>query len=319
MTKITIVQGDITQQSVDAIVNAANRHMRGGGGVDGAIHRAGGPDILADCIARFPHGLATGDAGWTTAGRLPAKWVIHTVGPNYLAGETDFDLLVSCYRRSIEIADELGARTVAFPLVGAGVYGWPMRAALAAAFETIWATESSVEEARMVAFDKETYESFEFMLARFTPRRILQGVHELHRRGYQQVRIYPGMSPSGMYWRVLVFDAHDCPDETRSHSLSDGRLLSYSTGGKTEFLDAVVDHESTPGEVADLILSRMTWLDAPVADPAYASWYDRLMALVNEQDAEPVAYSDSYVQPPGWEIGWGGSVHIEPPPAPGWE
>lgn len=152
MTTVTVTRGDITQQDVDAVVNAANRAMRGGGGVDGAIHRAGGPQVLADCVRRFPDGLATGDAGWTTAGDLPARWVIHTVGPNRTAGETDRALLVSCYRRCLEVADELGARTVAFPLVSAGVYGWPLDDAAAAAVDTLRDTSSAVEEARMVAF-----------------------------------------------------------------------------------------------------------------------------------------------------------------------
>lgn len=89
MPTLTAVLGDITTQGVDAIVNAANRAMRGGGGVDGAIHRAGGPSVLEDCIARFPDGLATGDAGWTTAGALPSRWVIHTVGPNFAAGQRE--------------------------------------------------------------------------------------------------------------------------------------------------------------------------------------------------------------------------------------
>ena len=151
MPTITPVLGDITTQEVDAIVNAANNAMRGGGGVDGAIHRAGGPDILRDCIARFPDGLATGDAGWTTAGDLPARWVIHTVGPNYAAGQRDRALLEACYRRVLEVADELGARTVAFPLISAGVYGWPLPDAVVVAVETITSTPTKVEEARLVA------------------------------------------------------------------------------------------------------------------------------------------------------------------------
>ena len=153
MTRIIAVQGDITEQPVDAIVNAADNAMRGGGGVDGAIHRAGGPQILRDCIARFPDGLATGDAGWTTAGDLPARWVIHTVGPNHAAGQRDRSLLVSCYRRALEVADELGARTVAFPLISAGIYRWPKADAVAAAVETIGSADARVEEARLVAFD----------------------------------------------------------------------------------------------------------------------------------------------------------------------
>ena len=156
--EVTVVQGDITAQQVDAVVNAANNAMRGGGGVDGAIHRAGGPAVLEDCIARFPHGLATGDAGWTTAGLLPARWVIHVVGPNRHAGETDRALLLSCYSRALSVADELGASTVAFPLVSAGVYGWPKEDVIACALEVFRAATTSVAEARIVAFDEQTYE-----------------------------------------------------------------------------------------------------------------------------------------------------------------
>ena len=156
--EITVVQGDITAQQVDAVVNAANNRMRGGGGVDGAIHRAGGSEVMDDCKRRFPNGLATGDAGWTTAGRMPARWVIHVVGPNYSIGQTDRSLLTSCYSRALEVADELGARTLAFPLVSAGVYGWPKGDAIAAAIETLRAAETEVTEVRLMAFDASTYE-----------------------------------------------------------------------------------------------------------------------------------------------------------------
>ena len=162
---VTVVRGDITEQSVDAVVNAANSAMRGGGGVDGAIHRRGGPAVLEDCVRRFPHGLATGDAGWTTAGDLPARWVIHVVGPNFRAGQTDRSLLVSCYARALAVADELGARTVAFPLVSAGIYGWPRDDAIAAAIDTLAATPTAVAESRLVAFDEATYDAVAARLA----------------------------------------------------------------------------------------------------------------------------------------------------------
>ncbi|HEX5861090.1 MAG TPA: O-acetyl-ADP-ribose deacetylase [Nocardioides sp.] len=157
--RIELVEGDITRQEVDAVVNAANSAMRGGGGVDGAIHRAGGPSVLEDCVRRFPDGLATGDAGWTTAGDLPVRWVIHVVGPNHRAGQTDRSLLTSCYARALEVADELGARTVAFPLVSAGIYGWPMDDAVDAAVSTLQAADTRVEEARIVAFGREAAEA----------------------------------------------------------------------------------------------------------------------------------------------------------------
>jgi O-acetyl-ADP-ribose deacetylase (regulator of RNase III) len=161
MRRITAVLGDITQQHVDAIVNAANNAMRGGGGVDGAIHRAGGPAVLHDCIERFPHGLATGDAGWTTAGNLPARWVTHTVGPNYRAGQRDPELLRSCYRRSLEVADELGARSVAFPLISAGIYGWPLDDAIAIAVDTIATTSGVDSDVRFVASDDDIHDRIE--------------------------------------------------------------------------------------------------------------------------------------------------------------
>lgn len=165
MPRITAVLGDITQQDVDAIVNAANNAMRGGGGVDGAIHRAGGPAVLQDCIERFPHGLATGDAGWTTAGALPARWVIHTVGPNYRAGQRDPELLRSCCRRSLEVADDLGVQTVAFPLISAGIYGWPLDDAIAIAVDTVAAGPSRVGDVTFVAFDDDIFDRITGRLA----------------------------------------------------------------------------------------------------------------------------------------------------------
>ncbi|MCQ9181819.1 O-acetyl-ADP-ribose deacetylase [Streptomyces sp. IBSBF 2953] len=164
MTTITLVQGDITRQSVDAIVNAANSSLYGGGGVDGAIHRRGGPEILADCrrlrASSYGKGLATGRAVATTAGQLDARWVIHTVGPVYSGSEDRSELLASCYRESLRVADENGARTVAFPAVSAGVYGWPMDDAARIAVETVRATRTDVEEIRFVLFDERAYEAF---------------------------------------------------------------------------------------------------------------------------------------------------------------
>ena len=162
---VTVVEGDITTQRVDAVVNAANRAMRGGSGVDGAIHRAGGPEVLEDCRRRFPRGLATGAAGWTTAGLMPAHWVIHVVGPDHTRGETDRSLLTSCYSGALAVADELGARTVALPLVSAGVYGWPLDDAVAAAVDTLAATPTDVEEARIVAFSRRTFDLVSARLA----------------------------------------------------------------------------------------------------------------------------------------------------------
>lgn len=155
--RLELVEGDITRQDTDAIVNAANRAMRGGGGVDGAVHRAAGPGLLAECEERFPRGLATGQAGWTTGHRLPARWVIHVVGPNHRAGERDRALLESCYANALAVADELGAASVSFPLVSAGIYGWPFEDAVAAAVETLRGTPTRVATARIVTLGSSTY------------------------------------------------------------------------------------------------------------------------------------------------------------------
>ena len=156
---LSVVEGDITEQRVDAIVNAANRSMRGGGGVDGAIHRAAGPGLLDECRERFPHGLETGQAGWTTGHALAARWVIHVVGPNRRAGETDRALLEACYVNALGVADELAASSVAFPLVSAGVYGWPLDDAIACAVDTITSTPTAVRSAVIVAFGRSTYDA----------------------------------------------------------------------------------------------------------------------------------------------------------------
>lgn len=162
--RITLHRGDITTQDVDAVVNAANSTLLGGGGVDGAIHRAGGKEILAACqelrATTLPDGLPTGQAVATTGGKLPARHVIHTVGPVYAKRTDRSDLLASAYRESLRVADEIGARTVAFPAVSAGVYGWPMDDAARIAVETVTSTPTDVEEARFVLFGDEAYDAF---------------------------------------------------------------------------------------------------------------------------------------------------------------
>lgn len=160
--ELQVVEGDLTRLDVDAIVNAAGPAMRGGGGVDGAIHRAAGPGLLAECVERFPRGLATGAAGWTTGHLLPARWVIHVVGPVYDGSGRNRGRLVSCYTGALAVADGLMAAhdldrlTVAFPLVSAGVYGWPRADAVRAQVETLAGTATTVSRCVLVGFDAAT-------------------------------------------------------------------------------------------------------------------------------------------------------------------
>jgi O-acetyl-ADP-ribose deacetylase len=158
--KVDLVAGDLTAESVDAIVNAANSSLLGGGGVDGAIHRKGGPEILAACRAlragHYGRGLRTGQAVATTAGRLAARWVIHTVGPVWSADEDRSSLLRDCYTNALAVATDLGARSVAFPLISAGVYRWPKDDAVRQALTAIRAAPATVDVVRLVLFDAAT-------------------------------------------------------------------------------------------------------------------------------------------------------------------
>lgn len=172
MPRITLVRGDITAQHVDAIVNAANPSLMGGGGVDGAIHRRGGPAILEACRAiratQYPDGLPTGKAVATPAGHLPAKWVIHTVGPVYSEREDRSVLLASCHTESLKVADELGAKTVAFPAISTGVYGYPVEKAAPVALRAVAEADTRVEEVRFVLFDEVAHRAFERALRELT-------------------------------------------------------------------------------------------------------------------------------------------------------
>lgn len=164
MPSIQLVLGDITLEDVDAVVNAANSSLMGGGGVDGAIHRRGGPGILAECkrlrAERFPAGLPTGQAVATGGGQLRAKWVIHTVGPVYDRSPQPAAELASCHREALRVADELGAKTVAFPAISTGAYGYPLDEAARVALSTVAEAKTSVQQVRFVLFDEASYRVF---------------------------------------------------------------------------------------------------------------------------------------------------------------
>jgi O-acetyl-ADP-ribose deacetylase (regulator of RNase III) len=165
MPRIVLLEGDITDQRVDAIVNAANSTLLGGGGVDGAIHRRGGPAILEECrklrATEWPEGLPTGEAVATTAGALPARWVIHSVGPIYSEREDRSGLLARCHTESLRIADELGAATIAFPAISTGAFGYPLAEAAAVAVEAVKHADTQLAEVRFVLFGREAYAAFE--------------------------------------------------------------------------------------------------------------------------------------------------------------
>jgi len=162
--RIEAVQGDITEQDVDAVVNAANSSLLGGGGVDGAIHRAAGPRLLEECMelrrTELPDGLPVGRAVPTAGYDLPARWVIHTVGPNRHRGETDPALLAACFTSSLAVADAVAARSVAFPAVSAGVYGWDPHEVAQIAVDAVRGWSGEVELVRFVLFGEDVHMAF---------------------------------------------------------------------------------------------------------------------------------------------------------------
>jgi O-acetyl-ADP-ribose deacetylase len=165
--RLSVVLGDITVEDTDAIVNAANSSLLGGGGVDGAIHRAAGPDLLQIC--RSLGGCRTGEAVATPGFDLRARWIIHTVGPVWRGGDHgEADLLASCYRASLERAEEVGARSVAFPAISTGVFGYPVDAAAEIAVRTVRSSDVQVEQIRFVCFDRATRDIYEDILRRGT-------------------------------------------------------------------------------------------------------------------------------------------------------
>ena len=163
--RIEAVRGDITAEEVDAVVNAANQALAGGGGVDGAIHRAAGHRELQEACQSLG-GCPTGDAKATPGFRLPARWIIHAVGPRWRGGDNgEPEALASCYRRSLEVADELGAKSVAFPAISTGIYGYPPEEAASIAVDTVRSTPTEVDLVRLVAFDEATHQLYVALLA----------------------------------------------------------------------------------------------------------------------------------------------------------
>lgn len=167
--RVSVVRGDITERKDDAIVNAANSSLGGGGGVDGAIHRSGGPAILQECrrirAEQHPEGLPVGQAVATTAGNLPCRHVIHTVGPVYARSQDPATELASCHREALRVADEVGATSVAFPAISCGIYGYPVEEAASIAVGSVLDADTEVEEVTFVLFDDRAHEAFEAALA----------------------------------------------------------------------------------------------------------------------------------------------------------
>lgn len=319
MAYLQAVQGDITTQAVDAIVNPANTRMRGGGGVDGAIHRAAGGRLLDECISRFPDGLKTGEAGWTHGFNLPAQFVIHTPGPVYRGKKTDRSLLESSYRNCLAVADELGVDSIAFPLISTGTYGYPIDEAIDVALEILATTPTGVSHIRFVTLDAKIQKELKARFSYFTWLRLLQGVGTLHQRGYEGVRIRPGMSPSGMFWRVQIASSEDFEPvhwkgATDFVPKGDANQVKYTTAKGTEVGTGYVTSATSPDEAADIVLQQVPTLAKKYSDPEYVVWFQALLAVVEGLKSAPILYSDYYYE--GGPLWIGGKVHFPSQPTP---
>ncbi|MDV3136764.1 macro domain-containing protein [Mycobacterium sp. 29Ha] len=312
---LSVELGDITTQKVDVIVSPTSGAMRAQGGVSRAIRLAAGPGFAAECARRFPDGLQVGDAGWTGAGKLPAGWVIHVASPRFSADQPNKALLESCYLRALEVADELGAQTVAFPLVGAGANGWPLGDAISIAAETIAPAPTRVHEVRFVTQDRETFDEIHNYVSRFTPLKMLRAVETLHSRGYHRIRALPGMSGSGFHWRVAITTADNFDEQ--GHGFRDNELaIWYTTGALTTLNEVEIATTTTRENVADLILNALPNALPTADDRDYVAWFAGLMRQVEDTGELPIAYADYFEPEKGWEIGWGSGNRYPHPPSP---
>ncbi|QDZ42459.1 macro domain-containing protein [Corynebacterium sp. sy039] len=317
MTILKAVQGDITTQEVDAIVNAANTQACDGCSVDSAIHQAAGHDLLEECIARFPNGLEPGKAGWTHGFNLSARFVIHTPGSNYQSGKIDRSLLESSYRNCLAVADELGVKSIAFPLINTDSYEWLLDDEINVAADTLSTATTRVKEIRIVTTDERIRSSLEYRLGRLTWLRLLQGVGVLHQRGYEGVRIYPGMGPTGLHWRMQITSQEYFEPWPFSESEyvpeSDAPVLAYPMTAGSRVGSGYITAATTPDEAADIILEEVPILAKKDNDREYVVWFQGLLAVATGLKLAPIAYAEYYDEDGKFSIG---DILFPAPPKP---
>ncbi|MCS4275830.1 O-acetyl-ADP-ribose deacetylase (regulator of RNase III) [Mycetocola sp. BIGb0189] len=314
MIKIRAQLGDITAVHADAIVNPTSPAMVGAGGVDAAIHRAGGPSFRANVRERFPEGMGSENAVWSIAGKLPARWVIHVTVPPFATAQKDRAYLVAGYRRIFAVADSLGVRTLSLPVIGAGASGWPLTWAVIDAIDTILALDTGVQEAILVSPDSHTIDGINGVLARRTGLSILDAVRVVHARGYHRVRVSCGMNASGSNWRVTIWD--DSSGSGYIPANPDGYVLRYTDGMGPNFLDTQVPPLADPDALADRIIAALPHVRPLRDDAEYAAWFAGLQNLCRREISVPIGYADYFDDTLGWEIGWGSGVRYPLPPDP---
>jgi O-acetyl-ADP-ribose deacetylase len=298
VTNLRAVKGDITQQNVDAIVSTTNVATGGCREGNAATRCRDEFAISRNLVHMFPSELAIGEAGWTTARNPPARWVIYTVSPYCVGGQR-----VRSYRRAIQVADEVGARSVAVPLISTDLCGWPLRDAIAVAVSTLANMETSVEQIMLVASEAEDYLELKRRLRCITPFRILQAVGVLHGRGYHRIRICPYVYGVG-WWRIRIATADNLVSLRKTFKVNDSAaMVQYSLGSTTHLVSGKVDAMNTVEMVADLILDALSPVEPIADDPDYVSWSANLVFVADQQGRLPVAYEDYFDDNDGWKIG----------------
>ena len=326
---VRVEVGNIALQDVGAVVNPANRAMRGDAGtksVEGAIYAASGPRLLDHVRRAFPRWLPVGAAAVTPGFDLAAKHIVHIVVPTRQTKEDSSEALVAAYKEALRAASEAEAKTIALPILGAGFNRWTFDASVRAAIEALSAPPSGIAEVVLVVKTEEDSRLIDRLLSEMTGLRLLQGVGILHRRGFEQVGVLPGISPNGSSWRLAIASMSNCEDFTWERPAL--RVVRYGTAGGSEVNvwendRRVATHHvnvfSTPEETADLILAALGSLE-PAACPSYAIWYAALLSVCEGLHALPVSYAEFYERD-GWEIvgypdAYGGEIVFTKPPKP---
>lgn len=327
MVNVKVEVGNVALQEVDAVVNPANKRMRGDFGaqsVESAIYAASGPQLAAHVRKAFPDGLSVGETGTTPGFDLPAGHIVHVVVPRHQQHQEGSEALVAAYEKSLQAASDVGAQSLALPILGAGFNGWPLEVSVKAALEALRSLPPQLSEVTLVAGDESRAEAVEMGLSEAVPLRLLQGVGVLHRKGYGQVGIFPSISPNGVSWRLPIKAVPRCEDF--GWETGGGRVVRYGTAGGTK-VDIWEDHTrigrlrltslSTPEDAANLILAGLGPLK-PTACPGYEIWYAALLSVCEGLGALPISYADFYDRD-GWEIigypdDYGGQIVFPRPP-----
>lgn len=293
---IQVIMDDITKLKVDAIVNTASSYLNDYQGLQGAIKKAAGTEMESEFKLKFENGIEKGSSGFTKGYRLPAKYIIHTVAPIYKSYNQN--LLKDCYESIVKIASELKIKSLAIPLIGCGYKGWTIHESIKVALNVFLNCDYNIDEIFIVSHKEDELDKAIAVVEKRRSLLLLESVRELHKRGYQSVRILPYIAPSGLYWRLKIFD-----------SITEN-TLQYSSGGKEKVGNSIVQVDESPSKVADIIFKEMSLTGVKKSDKEYSIWLNCLVKTSIGIFQLPWAFDDS-VEDNYWHLG---SIEFPLPP-----